>query len=80
MKKQEQKPYVYQPYPKWLYHESGESKAVHSKDEHEKHMSDGWKESPADFEGLEVRECLDTKDEKVIELPKRRGRPAKAKE
>lgn len=37
--------YVYEPYPKWIYHPDGMSKMVQSAEEHAQH--EGWWESPA---------------------------------
>lgn len=38
--------YVYQPYPKWIFHVSGASKLVRGPEQHAEYSSDEWKEEP----------------------------------
>lgn len=41
-----QEPYVYQPYPKTIFHVDGRSKVVKDPDQHAEHSDDEWKEEP----------------------------------
>jgi hypothetical protein len=36
--------------PKWLYHPEQDAKIVHTQDDVDEHLSEGWAETPAAFE------------------------------
>jgi hypothetical protein len=41
-------PYVYQPYPKWIYHEQEAAKIIENEMQLANHLSRGWCENPND--------------------------------
>lgn len=51
-------PYVYQPYPRWLYHEKEEARIVQDASEEANFLSRGWAKHPLDarkaFEAYEL--------------------------
>lgn len=48
--------------PKWLYHAEQEAKIVHTQDDVDEHLADGWAETPAAFDEEDTadREALIT--------------------
>lgn len=60
--------YVYQPFPKWIYHSTLESKVVHSEAEYCDHIAEGWGDCPSK-KSMEFPEFDQVIDEPNYDVP-----------
>jgi hypothetical protein len=59
--------------PTWIYHPEHPAKIV-SEDEAKVLYREGWFDTPAKFPGKTLEAQIDSSVEKVMDLPKRKGR------